>query len=603
MKKNEISIAVAPFQDLSAGSDSGYFASGFTDDLRSELSRFQAFRVIAGQSVAALITSGRTIEDVVREWDLDHVVQGSVRRDRSSFRISVQLLEAAQCRILWADRFTCPTNELFEVQDEIVSTIASKLSVRIDQGRLGRTRKTSDSGLAAYDWFLRGMDCLNRGTLEGDEESRGFFQKALDIDERYSRAYAGLSLSYFNEWSCQAWHLWEESEKNAFDCAKKAVALDDTDAMVHAVLARVLRFRGEHEQAENRAAIALELNPNDANVLIQISLAKLFGGLLDEALSLAQRAIRSNPLHGDWYQGVEGWILFLQGDYERAYQQLQKGGDHIVNFGAYRAACRAAADDLQGAQDEFDHFVRQYCLKIAFGREADPGEAIRWAIQVEPFRSREHARRMPDLLQRAGIVDIDTDAAIASHEKPIIRPADVIQPAGNRFINDNGIWTVSYEGTGAQLVEVKGFHDIARLLERPGESIHCLELYGGVRTEAGAQEVLDDRALREYRDRIVELRAQLDDAELEENKAAIEPLQYELDFLTDELARSTGLGGRSRKMTDSEERARAAVTWRIRSAIKKIRVAHPRLGRHLSVCVRTGAFCEYLPETDISWEL
>ena len=82
-----------------------------------------------------------------------------------------------------------------------------------------------------------------------------------------------------------------------------------------------------------------------------------------------------------------------------------------------------------------------------------------------------------------------------------------------------------------------------------------------------------------------------------------EPARRELDAVIDQLARATGLRGRTRKMGDAAERARSAVTWRIRSAIKKIGAAHPRLGQHLSNSIRTGNFCVYSPETAAAWEL
>lgn len=603
MAETGISIALTPFRNLSTEADTEYFASGFTDELAMELVRFPVFRVLAGQSVMALMASGHSIEDVASDWGLNYIINGSVRHDSSAFRITVQLVRADDLEVVWAERFDCPLAEMFSVQDEIAATIASKLAVHLDETRLGRARRRSDSDLASYDLYLRGMDYLKRGTLEGDEESRPFFQKALQIDSHYARAYAGLSLSHFNEWTCQAWHLWDESEKNAFNYAAKAAELDDSDAMVHAILGRVHRFRGEHEQADNHVARAMSLTPNDAYVLIQIAVSKFFNGEWEQSAELARKAIRLNPLHGDWYHGVVGWNLFMLNAYDESYSLLQKAGGHIVNFGAYRAACCAVLGDTEGAREEYEGFIQEYRRKISFGREPEPGEAIRWAIQVEPFRRQEDARRMPGILAEAGLVELDVETAVNSRERPAVRPADIVQSPGNRFLKNEGIWDISYDGAGAQLVELKGFHDIAFLLSRPGQSVHCLELSGGAQTAASAQEMLDDHARREYRERIEELQSDLDRAEADGNSIRATPLRRELEMVIDELSRATGLGGRSRRMIDSAERSRSAVTWRIRSAIKKIQAAHPRLGQHLSNSIRTGAFCAYIPETKAYWEV
>ena len=128
------------------------------------------------------------------------------------------------------------------------------------------------------------------------------------------------------------------------------------------------------------------------------------------------------------------------------------------------------------------------------------------------------------------------------------------------------------------MTALKGFYDIARLMAQPNEPLHCLELSGSAVVNVGAIEVLDEQARREYRRRIEEL----EQAESDNDPAHVEPARIELDAVVDELAKATGLQGRSRKMGETAERAGSAVTWRIRWATKKISAAHPRLGQHLS---------------------
>jgi plasmid stabilization system protein ParE len=183
----------------------------------------------------------------------------------------------------------------------------------------------------------------------------------------------------------------------------------------------------------------------------------------------------------------------------------------------------------------------------------------------------------------------------------MVRPAGIALPPGNIFRREGRVWHLAYEGRGAQLVELKGFHDLARLLPSPDEPIHCLELSGAPPTRESRHEVLDAQARGEYRRHIEELQADLERAEADNDPARADGLRRELDAVIDELARAAGLGGRPRAMTADAERARSATTWRIRSAIKKIRAAHPRLGQHLENSIRTGAFCVYAPETRQNW--
>ena len=597
------SIAVLPFQNLSAEPDTGYFASGFVEDLAADLSRFPSLRVLATQSAFALEREGLSIDEIARQWNLDFFLQGSVRRSGEALRVGVQLIRVQGRETVWAERFDAPLEHVFKLQDEICATVAGRLSVQVDDATLKGTRQRPTESLPAYESWLRGMDCLKQGTLEGDEESRHFFEQSLSIDSEYARAFAGLSLSHFNEWTCHAWHLWDENEHNAYDYAARAMRLDDGDAMVHSVLARVCRFRRQHDAADQHAARALALNANDPHVLIQVAIVRLFGGEPEAGCRLARKAIELNPLHGGWYVGIVGWNLFMMGQFDEARRHLEQAEETITNFAAYRAACAAVMGDLSIARKEFDVFLREYRDKIAFGREPQPDEALAWAIQVEPFRRIADSRRMPDALREAGIANVDVAEAIDSRQDVMVRPAGISRPPGNVFRCEDGLWSIDYDGLGARLIEVKGFHDLARLLAQPEETLHCLELSGAAATEDAAHDVLDEQARREYRRRIEELQQELETAEADNDPARSEPVRRELDALIEQLAKATGLGGRSRKLGHTAERARSAVTWRIRSAIKKIKAAHPQLGQHLSNSIRTGTFCVYSPESATHWEL
>nr|NIL98272.1 hypothetical protein [Planctomycetales bacterium]NIP70413.1 hypothetical protein [Planctomycetales bacterium] len=287
MSTQGVSIAVMPFRNLSPEPDTEYFANGFVEDITADLTRFSSLRVLATQSAFVLEQLDRPLDDFANDWDLDFLLQGSVRRGEGTVRVGVQLIRVRGRETIWAEHFDAPLEKVFEIQDEIAATVAGRLVVHIDKAKLESARQRSVESLPAYECWLRGMDCLKRGTLEGDEESRQFFEQALQIDPQYARAYAGLSLSHFNEWSCQAWHLWDENEHNAFDYATQAAQLDDRDAMVQSVLARVYRFRHQHPQADQHAVRALTLNPNDPHVLIQIAIVKLFGGEPAEGCELA----------------------------------------------------------------------------------------------------------------------------------------------------------------------------------------------------------------------------------------------------------------------------------------------------------------------------
>jgi hypothetical protein len=171
------------------------------------------------------------------------------------------------------------------------------------------------------------------------------------------------------------------------------------------------------------------------------------------------------------------------------------------------------------------------------------------------------------------------------------------------FRKDGELWTVAFEGQLSRLVEVKGFVDLAKLLARPGVEVHCLELAERAAEVSSGDVILDERARREIRARAADLQHQIDEADAARDLARSERAREELDQLVEALTGAVGLRGRPRRLGSPAERARSAVTWRIRSAIRKIAVAHPRLGRHLDNAVRTGHFCAYQPEQSILWYL
>jgi hypothetical protein len=187
-------------------------------------------------------------------------------------------------------------------------------------------------------------------------------------------------------------------------------------------------------------------------------------------------------------------------------------------------------------------------------------------------------------------------------------PPATAEPTGaatptNAFRRDGELWTLSFDGVSVHMPDLKGLHDIARLLAAPGDELHCLELAAapGLPPQGDAGELLDDRARAEYRQRMRELEEEAQRAEAAGDGARAESAREELDKLTDAVAAAFGLGGRPRKAGHPAERARSAVTWRIRNALTKVEETHPALGRHLRNSVRTGTFCSYRPEREVEW--
>lgn len=177
--------------------------------------------------------------------------------------------------------------------------------------------------------------------------------------------------------------------------------------------------------------------------------------------------------------------------------------------------------------------------------------------------------------------------------------------AAGTFRRDGDIWTLAYAGQTARVRDTKGLRDLAVLLGCPGTDVHVLDLLApGVRVaDVGADPMIDDEARAAYRQRLTDLDAELDEAERHADLERAARAKAERDALLEHLGAAFGLRGRPRRLGDATERARKAVTARIRDSIDRVERHHAALGAHLRQAVVTGTTCAYRPAEPISWNL
>jgi hypothetical protein len=198
-------------------------------------------------------------------------------------------------------------------------------------------------------------------------------------------------------------------------------------------------------------------------------------------------------------------------------------------------------------------------------------------------------------------------------------PAPPEESAG-RFASEGGEWSLTFAGTTVRVRDARGLQYLARLLETPHQEVHVTELVASAegqapeaRTEAAGEGLrlvraergmprLDERARATYQARLTELREEVADAERLNDLGRGARARHETELLEAEITSAFGLSGRARRTGDAVERARKAVSNRIRDAIRRIEPLHPRLGRHLSASIRTGTYCAYQPELPVRWE-
>lgn len=401
-------VAVLPFEGRSPESLPPYLILGFTEEVIRALARFRSLRIMAAQSSFAALEPGDTGRSRVDPREVGarlgarYLLAGSLASAGGRLRIGAELLDAASGHCLWSERYDAAAAEVFVAQDQIAQAVAAALAVRIDGERLRSAANKPLESLEAYDCWLRGLAQLRLGTPESLAEARAPFQRALSLDPGFARAYTGLSLTHFNEWSCVAWDRWDENERQAFAYAEQGARMDDGDHMTHLVLGRILLYRREFERAERHLARAESLNPNDADMLIQLALSDALLGFAERGIKRVPLALRLNPFHEDWY------FAFAAGAH-----LLARRLDEAIGF-ALRApqsatdmhACMACAYALQGMAREAERhreaFLDLFQRRITFGRAPAPGEPVRWLLHVNPIRRVEDRGFLLDGLARAG---------------------------------------------------------------------------------------------------------------------------------------------------------------------------------------------------------
>jgi TolB-like protein/class 3 adenylate cyclase len=326
------SIAVLAFDNLSGDPEQDYFADGITEDLITDLSKISGLFVIARNSSFSYKGQQVKVQQVAEELGVRYVLEGSVRRAGNTVRINAQLIDATTGGHVWAERYDGTLADVFALQDQVTRRIVTALAVTLtsDEARQAATAETDN--VAAYDAFLQGWARYNRQTPKDFAQAIPLFEKAIELDPNYGRAYGALALTYHigSERGLSGplkvpWYVLRIRARKYLDLAlenptapahvvaalmalkqrlfgdavahmERAVALDPNDAEAHSMMAYVLVYDDRPEDAIKHAQQALRLDPNNPSRPLQwIGRAHFAQGNLEESLSWLERAREHNP--------------------------------------------------------------------------------------------------------------------------------------------------------------------------------------------------------------------------------------------------------------------------------------------------------------------
>ena len=311
------SIAVLPFNNMSADPEQEYFSDGITEDIITDLSKVGGLVVIARNSSFAYKGKSPDIRTVGRELSVRSVLEGSIRRAGNRVRITAQLIDATTGAHLWADRYDRDLTDIFEVQDEVTRQIVQALRVVLTPSEEALIAENPTSNVEAHDLFLRAREMLGAAiTKESVGKARGLLEHARSLDPDYAEPYAGLGMigvmEFNNSWTDDP----EATIEHADELATKAVSLAPNNSYANNAMATTAAFRKDYSRARQANNRALELMPNDAIALFSRGARKVAtgdpaGGILD-----IDRARRLDPAGPDRSLHFLGLANLLLGNYE-----------------------------------------------------------------------------------------------------------------------------------------------------------------------------------------------------------------------------------------------------------------------------------------------
>ncbi|MFC1776800.1 tetratricopeptide repeat protein [Pseudomonadota bacterium] len=291
------SIAVLPFADMSEGQDQEYFADGLSEELLNALARIEGLKVTGRTSSFHFRGSNEDLRVIAETLGVNHVLEGSVRKDGEQLRITVQLIDASSGFHLWSESYDRELKNIFAVQEEIsgaiVGALKDHLSLQLEMG----SRAVTTTNTEAHDAFLRGRYLVSQPTRATIEAAIREFKQAITFDPDYALAHAELAMTFllltrnnFGDWTAT------EASARAAPHAKLAMALDPTLAEAHVATGWVMEDQENINEAQEYYRQAIQINPNYSLAYVNLGHFSAYFGRYEEAITLQETALRLNPL-------------------------------------------------------------------------------------------------------------------------------------------------------------------------------------------------------------------------------------------------------------------------------------------------------------------
>ncbi len=336
-------IAVLPFTNMSGDPEQDYFADGITEDIITNISSWRTFPVISRNSSFTYKGKSVNVKDVAEELGARYIVEGSVRKGGNRIRITAQLIDAHVDHHLWSQKWDRNVDDIFEVQDEVSTLIAAKVSPTLGSHERERIERSKPTNFNAWEYYLKSLHMFNeRSATDGEDtnlgKARELCEKAIELDSGLSHAHAMLAIICRSE---LLQFTKEDSEKTLneiLEHSKKAAELDPQNPVAALMTATHYFFKGNFSQAKRFSEKAVELNPSDPEAYMRLAQAMIHTGDYKNSEELVRKSLEIDPLDPQlWARKIPHFFIYMGlEDYQNAYELVEEILEDAPNAGMYR---------------------------------------------------------------------------------------------------------------------------------------------------------------------------------------------------------------------------------------------------------------------------
>jgi len=396
------SIAVMPFENISADKEQEYFSDGITEDIITDLSKISGLFVVARNSTFTYKGQPVKIRQVAEDLGVRYVLEGSVRRTQEKIRITTQLIDALKGNHIWAERYDRDLKDVFSVQSEVARQVAKTLAVTLKANENERLFQKYTTNIDAYDVFLQARRIVDAPSRANIERGESLFNQVIELDPNFAGGYAGLSFNYSEKVRFRYSTSPSTDMSLAFDLANKALMVDKDFIWGYIALGNAQLSVGDADAAVNTMRRAIALQPNNYETNLFLGLYLQFAGESALAVEHLQLARRLSPVDTVRNLAFLAYAQFMNRNYVEAVRLFTERYRKFSVGGPQGRVMLAASLVLLGRQEDATTVVGKL-------RETHPDFNLSQWKWLSNWKSEENRMRLYNAAKQAGVLEFPND--------------------------------------------------------------------------------------------------------------------------------------------------------------------------------------------------